>query len=130
MTGGRLGRWACHDTMLRHGRACSTIWLRSLRHDTQQLARARCDTAGDSYDTTGWGPRHGLVCATIQPSARHDTTPCARPGHSGIAAWVQGVHLVHLTQFWTQCTVSESLFGTLFMNTVHEHCSRGFKKNK
>ena len=23
---------------------------------------------------------------------------------------------------------SESLFGTLFMNTVHEPCSRGFKK--
>ena len=25
---------------------------------------------------------------------------------------------------------SESLFGTLFMDTVHEHCSRGFQKNK
>ena len=23
----------------------------------------------------------------------------------------------------------ESLFGTLFMNTVHEHCSRSFKNN-
>ena len=39
-----------------------------------------------------------------------------------------GVHLVHPTQFWTQCIVFDSLFGTLFMNTVHEHCSRGFKK--
>ena len=64
-----------------------------------QRTLARSDMAGDSCDTIWRGPRHGLVCATIQLSARHDTAPCARLGHSGHAAWVQGVHLVHLTQF-------------------------------
>ena len=67
---------------------------------------ARSDTAGDSCDTTKRGPRHGLLCDMIQPSARHDTTSCEQPKRSRRAAWVQGVHLVHPTQFWTQCTGS------------------------
>ena len=68
-----------------------------------------------------------------QPGRRHDTDQCMRGLGAVRAAWAycahglsQGVHLVHPTQFWTQCTVSKSLFGTLFMSTVHEV----FKKNK
>ena len=83
------------------------------RHDAH-CARGK----GQAYDT------EGQACYTVGHRLRHD-----RPGCSarGLCAQLSlGVHLVHPTQFWTQCIVSDSLFGTLFMNTVHEHCSRSF----
>ena len=57
-----------------------------------------------------------------KPGLRHSVV-CMRAGSVGCA-------LVHPTQFLTQCIVSESLFGTLLMNTVHEHCTQNFSKKK
>ena len=59
------------------------------------------------------GLRHGTLRAMTRRSARSLGAPCAQPRFVGCAP-------VHPTQFWTQCTVSESLFGTLSMSTVHE----------
>ena len=119
VTEGRPGRWACRYTMLRHGQAGTTIRPGSVRHGAQcargmdwvaiqfcivtggksqqccytvrQRARVCSDTTGGACNTAGEG-------ATTQPNARHDTTPCARPGCCARAAWVQGVHPVHPTQ--------------------------------
>ena len=128
MTGGRLGRWECRNTMLRHGRACAAIRLRSLRHGAQKCSRAHSNTAGDSFDTTERGLRHDLVCATIQPSVRHDTTPCARPGRSGRAAWLRVCTWCTQPNFGLSA-LFQSLFGPLFMNTVHKFLSK-INKNK
>ena len=90
---------------LRHGRP-------GLRHDRARPRHGRAWPATRRpvlHDTTQRAPRHGAVHAAW--------AQCSRPVRIG---WVQGVHLVHPTQFWTQCTVSESLFRTLFMSTVHE----------
>ena len=109
VTGGqRLGRWLCRDTdATRSGEA--------LRHSAGAHACAL------RYGRSGL--RHGRARLKTRPGQASDTAHCAcRAG--------QGVHLVHPTQFWTQCTVFESLFGTLFMTTVHEHCSANFSKKK
>ena len=45
------------------------------------------------------------------------------------ATWILGVHTVHTTQFCDNA-LYRSLFGSLFMDTVHEHCSQGFKKKE
>ena len=71
-----------------------------------------------SHDTAGHRP-------TTQP--RH-----GRPGHNAhdlCAQAGQGCAPGAPNPVLTQCTVSESLFGKMFMNTVHEHCSRGFQNN-
>ena len=91
---------------LRHGkpRRCNTARQRvcarsDMAGHSHDMARHRCDTAEDG--------------ATIRPSTHHDTALCSLPGRCAHAAWVQGVHPMH----------PKSLLGTLFMNTVHEHCS-------
>ena len=76
-------------------------------HDTAQgRAHARCDTTAWACDTA----RPGLHTAPLSASTR---PPRTRPGRAG---WALGAP----NQFLTQYTVSESLFGTLFMNTVHK----------
>ena len=99
----RLGRWACRET----------------GHDTARQAR---DTARHACDMAGAGP-------TTRHIERHDTTQHARCLGAVRAAWAYharsqgrlGVHLVHLTQFWTQCIVSVTVW-----TDVHEHCSKDF----
>ena len=74
---------------------------------TRQGRRAtRCDTPATQPVL---GLRHGTLRATTRRGARSMGAP-----------WSVGCAPVHPTQFWTQCTVSESLFGTLFLTTVHE----------
>ena len=116
-----------YNVATRPGLCCNTVEEPATRRVVAGVCAQRHGRG--LLDTTERGPRQSLVCATIQPSACHDTAPCARHGLSGCAAWVQGVHLVHLTQFWTQCTVSLTVW-----TTVHEHYSQIFfekiKKNK
>ena len=64
----------------------------------------------------------------------HDTAPstrCARGlGAVGAQPGPLGVHLCTQPSFGLSA-LFQSLFGTLFMNTVHDHCSQNFlKKNK
>ena len=55
-------------------------------------------------------------------------TLSARPTLAARVTWVLGVRTVHPTQF-CDSALFRSLFGSLFMDTVHEHCSQGKKKN-
>ena len=104
------------------------------------------------YNTTRAAIRQaiGLLYAQGRAAQGHDTAamPATRPGHghdmaqrtacardlsSLRAPWAhharsQGqlcVHIVHLTYFWTRCTVSVTIW-----DTVHEHCSQDFSKKK
>ena len=94
-----------------------------LSHDTAKrkaAIRPRVDTTrpATGCDTVGAWPRHSPAHGmSVRPerTARNLGAPCAQQGSVGCAS-------VHPTQFWTQCTVSESLFGILFMNTVHKIC--------
>ena len=119
-------------SMLRHGRACATIRPGGARHcrggcdttrsSTRHSARhGRCALRQDREEghyTAEVGLRHGTWCATTWPTQR---ATCAQPG-----PWVCAHCALDLVL--TQCTVlshylghcSESLFGTLFMSTVHE----------
>ena len=92
------------DTAL--GRAA---WLVRARRAGARRVGARGDIAGPSL-------RHGRARPTTRPGQAYDTTQCARRLGHGCAPGAPN-------QFWTQCTVSESLYRTLFINTVHEHCS-------
>ena len=82
----------------------------------------RCDTTWCALPHDRPGLRHDQPQATTRRRVRAAWAQCARPVR---AAWVQGVHLVHPTQFWTQCTVSVTVW-----TTVHEHCSHDFSKKK
>ena len=64
------------------------------------------------HDMAHCAPRHGTVHARPGHSARSLGAPCAQPRSVGCA-------LVHPTQFWTQCTVSVTVW-----TTIHEHCSQ------
>ena len=116
-------------------RSSAVIQCRGARHSAQGRVRAL-------GDTTAWGLRHDrerardtAPCATIQCATwsgnGHDTAPVramTRPsaalGRSGRAVGVQSGFKV-----CTCCTqpsfglsaLFQSLFGPLFMNTVHEH---------
>ena len=61
-------------------------------------------------------PRHCTVPPRPRRSARSLGAPCAQP-------WSVGCAPVHPTQFWTQCTVSVTIW-----TTVHKHCSQDFSK--
>ena len=111
-----------------------------MRHDAQQRAwacgdTARCTECGTARDMAYYtaGARCDTVerKATIRPGEACDTAPGV-PRQSRPSAQPRPWVCAHcaLDSVLTQCTVSESLFGTLFMNTVHEHYSRGFRKNK
>ena len=68
---------------------------------------------------------HTRDMPTTRPKGRHDTVPNTWRAHS------QGPLGVHLCTrpIFDSVHYFESLFGSLFMDTVHEHCSRGFSKN-
>ena len=87
--------------------------------------RAGARRQGERHNT-----QHGRGCAATQPGQTCDT---ARPGlqHSVVHAQAGlrlGTLCTRLSFDSVHC--SESQFGTLFMNTVHERCSRGLKKMK
>ena len=89
-------------------------------HDTAQ-GRARL-----GYDTAGCGH-------AIRSCERHDTTPSAlykQPGRSARAVGVQpgplGVHLCTQPSFGLSA-LFQSLFGPMFMNTVHKIFSKKIK---
>ena len=105
------------------GRDTARGWAAGLYHETGATRhRERHDTARERRNT---GPRYGRLClrhgrpqATTRPSARHDTTLCARRGlctqaepRCAPGAPDPVLDSVHCFQ---------SLFGTLFMSTVHE----------
>ena len=58
---------------------------------------------------------------------RHDTVS---PARSMRVAWAMGVCTPCAQPSFDSVHYFESLFETLFMNTFHEYCSRGFKKKK
>ena len=76
-----------------------------------------CDTTAWAYNTARPG------CDTVEGPT---TTQCHRAarshglGEPGRAGWSVGCALGAPNQFLTQHIVSESLFGLLFMNTVHK----------
>ena len=47
----------------------------------------------------------------------------------GVATWAGQCEVATRTSVATW-TLFRSLFGSLFMGTVHKHCSQGFKKKK
>ena len=81
----------------RHGR-------RLLRHDREGATTLSCVR----HDTAQLAPRHGAVHAAWAQWAHNFGSGCA-PGVPNPVL--------------TQCTVLSHCLGTLFMNTVHEHCS-------
>ena len=91
-----------HDTALeaRDTAPCVTIRCAirraAVRDTTRSSAHVRAATWHDMPATRTRGG-HDTVGARLQHD--RDMALCARPGPSGRAAWVQGVHLVHLTQF-------------------------------
>ena len=116
MTGRRLGRWVVSQGRLRYdwghdhdtvGCACDTAGEAATQRASAHVGGGGgggrgCDTAqGTARDTAGPGLRHGAVCAQAGPRVG---ALCTRLGFDSM-----------------HC--SESLFGKLFMNTVHEHCS-------
>ena len=116
----RHTRQVC-DTTSGKGLGCDTDFVSSpgggLRY--AQLMRATWPRysrpqARHAYDMAGGGPLY-------KATARHNTVECAQPGHTMRAARVRWV-----------CTnaLFQSLFRTLFMNTVHEHYSQKKIKNK
>ena len=119
VTGGqRLGRWACRDTMLRHGRACAAIrpGRRAARRSTPATRPAT------SCDTTDAGPRHGAVRGQPGRSARAAWAQCAGSLGAVRAAWVhharsQGPLGVH------QCTQPSFGLSALFLSHCLGHCS-------
>ena len=88
-----------------------------------QRAQGRAWHTGDTAER---GPATRSPMPTTRPGQACNTAQCARIVPASWAGCAPGAP----NQFWTQCTVSESLFGTLFMNTVHEHCSQFFFKIK
>ena len=126
VTGGRPGHWLCCDTMLRHGRACTTIRPGGARHSrggcgtTHSSERGCATTRRTTQRSTrpvtrsvraATRPRRRPLYGQGRPATRrlvrHDT---AGPTRSLGQGWV---HTVHLTQ-------------SLFMSTIH----KVFKKKK
>ena len=115
------GRWLCRDTTqpgLRYGQeelryarhsACRGARYRATTQPPVPATRSRgtrdtapgqaCDTTRPGCDTVGAGPRHGAVHVPWAHHARSQGQLC--------------VHIVHLTYFWTQCTVSVTVWTTV-----------------
>ena len=93
-----------------------------------KMAGARCDPAttrpGEGHDTAAYAcdmARRGLQHGEAKPATR-----C-----SALAVCVQArprVGALCTRLSFDSVHYSESLFGTMFMNTVLEHSSRGFQK--
>ena len=99
---------------------------RGTGHDTAVQARG---TTRHACDTTGVRP-------ATRHTACHDMVQCTSglgvvrslPGRSVCAARVRWVCTLCTQSSSDSVHCSESLFETLFMNTVHEHCPEVFKK--
>ena len=128
-----LGRqaWACNK-VLRHGRArprygrlCARHGREALRHDRVSTAtrsglardtkcrrrpatRRPCSTTRQRH-----GPRHG------RGRPRYGRGVPRHGARSVRAGWVR-VYALYTRLSFDSVNYSESLFGTLFMNTVHE----------
>ena len=128
--------WGAHGrgSMLQHnfcitGREVATRQAQTLRHGapTRKCAKAQVRAVTQQREHA---TRPSM--ATTRPSARCDTALCVRPGRSARTACAQPgpweCALCTRPSF-DSVHYSESLFGSLFMNIVHEHCSLGFQKN-
>ena len=86
-----------------------------------------------------WGRLPGRVATNTRPACARPAmaarATCTRPAmaarvtcaRSVRATWVLGVRTVHPTQFCDSALFKVTVL-TLFMDTVHEHCSQGKKK--
>ena len=121
--GGGGSDMACPDARTWHTNThVRTVTRQNTTCDTagwghNKAPSARCDTAPSARCNTA-------------PSASCDTALCTRPGCSARAAWVPWVCSLCTQPSFDSMHCFESLFGSLFLNTVHGHCSRGFQKNK
>ena len=71
--------------------------------------------------------RRAATQRATRSNARCYIAACARPRRSARATWAMGVCT---RPSFESMYCSESLFGALFMDTVHEHYSQGFQKIK
>ena len=93
---------------------CYARDLRTMSARPSQDERATC--AGCARDMRATS----LLCPQQRPRHGH----CVR---SVLATWVLGVRTVHPTQFCDSALFKVTVW-TLFMDTIHEHCSQGKKK--
>ena len=120
-----------YDTVGPRARASGArarVWLLrdcvAIRMDVSLQARSLA--TGLCCDTDATRPGEALRYGC--PSLLHGWAKPATQRSVG-AGWA-GCALGALNQFWTQCTVSESLFGTLFMSTVHKIFLNKIKSNQ
>ena len=76
-----------------------------------------CDTAPRRHDTSLSAPQHEAQCVA-----------CARLGRNVRVTWVPWVCSLCTQPSFDPVHCLQSLFGALFMDTSHEHCSWSFKK--
>ena len=91
-----------------------------------------------SFEVATWGRLPGRVATSAHPASALPAlavlVTCARPigcarssAHdlgTTRATWFLGVRTVHTTQFGDSALFRVTVW-TLFMDTVHEHCSQG-----
>ena len=104
MTRKKLGAWSCIARQARN----TASQARDTVASACNMAQGRAyDTAARPTTRPAAGPRYCAVGATARARVR----PSAR-------RLAKAEHLVHPASFWTQCTVSVTVW-----TTVHEHCS-------
>ena len=85
-----------------------------------QHARARDDMVGHTSDTAGGRPRHNALCTMTRRPTRGVHAAWARCARSVDTARVPWVCALCTQPSFDSVHCSESLFGSLFMNTVHK----------
>ena len=128
---GATTRAAARDTVHAHGLGAGCVAIQPATRSARLATRLTRPTTRLARLATRPGsatirPGRG---ATTRPSGRHDTEPSARPGRSGRAGWARVCTWCTQPSFDSvHCSESlfGTLFGTLFMSTVHEV----LKKNK
>ena len=123
----RKGKRRTPEGLDAEGLCCDKNWciVTGMRLGHWVVSRYRHDTTGGSAAIRRRGAR---VTKTIRPPK-----PATRPGRAYDTAQCP----CRLGRVCTWCSqpvldsvhCSESLFGTLSMSTVHEHCSQNSKKN-
>ena len=120
----------CIMTIGRPSQGC--VMIQSLYHDRRET----WPLGSVSRYNRLYRDRRRLGCWVV---SRDSARPRHGPTHGVRSAWALCARSVRVARVCWVCTLctqlsfdsvhcSESLFGTLFMNTVHEHCSRGFLK--
>ena len=95
------------------------------RYDTGSCNTHSSAHGGVATSRARHSARHGRACTATLPGQACKKAQCTRSVRAGwakVCTWCTRLSFDSM-----HC--SESLFGTLFMNTVHEHCSQGFQKN-